>query len=153
MDSVLVPIFLVSDSFAAPFGSTLVRVALVTRRVQDFAFFSFAVGLTHDGPRFLPALFSPNPDDHAARVWCDYRETVSEIMAQESLPTWAKWAHDHGFITRDQAHGSPGNWLDLYATADIPETEMFHLDRNKLVSKFASSAAHVMGKPLVSARF
>ena len=98
----------------------------------------------------LPALFSQNPDDHAARVLCDYRQTVSEIMAQESLPKWTQWAHDHGFITRDQAHGSPGNWLDLYSAADIPETEMFHLDRNCLVSKFASSAAHVNGKPLVS---
>ena len=98
----------------------------------------------------LPALFSQNPDDHAARVLCDYRETISEIMAQESLPKWTQWAHDHGFITRDQAHGSPGNWLDLYAAADIPETEMFHADRNRLVSKFASSAAHVTGKPLVS---
>jgi len=98
----------------------------------------------------LPALFSKNPDEHAARVLCDYRQTVSEIMAEETLPMWVKWSHDHGFITRDQAHGSPGNWLDLYATADIPETEMFHSDRSKLISKFASSAAHVMGKPLVS---
>ena len=97
----------------------------------------------------LPALFSKNPDEHAARVLCDYRQTVSEIMA-DSLTKWVNWSHDHGFITRDQAHGSPGNWLDLYATADIPETEMFHTDRNKLISKFASSAAHVTGKPLVS---
>ena len=99
----------------------------------------------------LPALFGTNMDDHAARVRCDYRQTVSEIMAGESLPEWTKWAHEHGFITRDQAHGSPGNWLDLYATADIPETEMFRTDRNPLISKFASSAAHVAGKPLVSA--
>ena len=99
----------------------------------------------------LPALFSKNPDEHAARVLCDYRQTVSEIMAEESLPAWTQWSHDHGFITRNQAHGSPGNWLDLYAAADIPETEMFHSDRNKLISKFASSAAHVSGKPLVSA--
>jgi hypothetical protein len=98
----------------------------------------------------LPALFGTNADDHAARVKCDYRQTVSEIMAEESLPAWTKWSHEHGFITRDQAHGSPGNWLDLYAAADIPETEMFHTDRNKLISKFASSAAHVTGKPLVS---
>ena len=35
--------------------------------------------------------------------------------------------------------------------ADIPETEMFHTDRNKLVSKFASSAAHVAGNNLVAA--
>jgi hypothetical protein len=99
----------------------------------------------------LPALFGTNTDDHAARVKCDYRQTVSEIMAEESLPAWTKWAHAEGFITRNQAHGSPGNWLDLYAAADIPETEMFHTDRNKLISKFASSAAHVTGKPLVSA--
>ncbi len=99
----------------------------------------------------LPALFDTNDNDHANRVKCDYRQTVSEIMAEESLPAWTKWSHDRGFITRNQAHGSPGNWLDLYAAADIPETEMFHTDRNKLISKFASSAAHVTGKPLVSA--
>jgi hypothetical protein len=99
----------------------------------------------------LPALFSKEANDHANRVKCDYRQTVSEIMAEESLPAWTKWSHDHGFLTRNQAHGSPGNWLDLYAAADIPETEMFHADRNKLISKFASSAAHVTGKPLVSA--
>jgi hypothetical protein len=98
----------------------------------------------------LPALFGTNNDEHSARVLCDYRQTVSEIMA-DSLKKWVNWSHERGFITRNQAHGSPGNWLDLYATADIPETEMFHTDRNKLISKFASSAAHVTGKPLVSA--
>ena len=97
----------------------------------------------------LPALFSKEDNEHANRVKCDYRQTVSELMA-DSLTKWVNWSHERGFITRDQAHGSPGNWLDLYATADIPETEMFHLDRNKLISKFASSAAHVTGKPLVS---
>lgn len=99
----------------------------------------------------LPSLFSKEDNDHANRVKCDYRQTVSEIMAEESLPKWVNWSHERGFLTRNQAHGSPGNWLDLYATADIPETEMFHTDRNKLISKFASSAAHVTGKPLVSA--
>ena len=99
----------------------------------------------------LPALFGTNTDDHAARVKCDYRETVSDIMVEESLPAWVKWSHDRGFLTRNEAHGSPGNWLDLYAVADVPETEMFHLDRSKLVSKFASSAAHVAGKNLASA--
>lgn len=89
--------------------------------------------------------------DHIARVKSDYRETISEVMAEDSLPLWHEWAHRHGFITRNEAHGSPGNWLDLYAAADIPETEMFHLDRNKLVSKFASSAAHVTGGDLAAA--
>ncbi len=93
----------------------------------------------------LPALFGNLKDDRAARVKCDYRETVSDLMVDTTLPMWAKWSHDHGFFTRNEAHGSPGNLLDLYAVADIPETEMFHLDRNKLISKFASSAAHVSG--------
>jgi hypothetical protein len=89
--------------------------------------------------------------DHIARVKSDYRETISDVMVEDSLPQWTRWAHAHGFINRNEAHGSPGNWLDLYADADIPETEMFHLDRNKLVSKFASSAAHVTGKNLAAA--
>ena len=93
----------------------------------------------------LPALFGNARDDRSARVKCDYRETVSDLMADTTLPMWVKWSHEHGFITRNEAHGSPGNLLDLYAVADIPETEMFHLDRNKLISKFASSAAHVAG--------
>jgi hypothetical protein len=89
--------------------------------------------------------------DRVARVKHDYCETVSDIMIEESLPLWADWSRRHGFLTRNEAHGSPGNLLDLYAVAAIPETEMFNRDRSVLVSKFASSAAHVAGKPLVSA--
>lgn len=99
----------------------------------------------------LPALFGKEESDRAARVKCDYRETISDIMAEESLPAWVKWCHDRGIITRNEAHGSPGNLLDLYATADIPETEMFNQDRNKFVSMCAASAAHVLGKRLVAA--
>jgi hypothetical protein len=98
----------------------------------------------------LAALFGKVEDDHAARVKCDFRETLSDVMVEQTIPAWVQWAHDNGFLTRYQAHGSPGNLLDLYADADIPETEMFHLDRDKLVSKFASSAAHVAGRALVS---
>ncbi|HLP75603.1 MAG TPA: glycosyl hydrolase, partial [Candidatus Paceibacterota bacterium] len=98
----------------------------------------------------LPALFGSDNSDRAARVKCDYRETISDLMSDVTLPLWVKWSHDHGFITRNEAHGSPGNLLDLYAVADVPETEMFHTDRNKLISKFASSAAHVIGNNLCS---
>ena len=58
-------------------------------------------------------------------------------------------AGDSSRATRRTAR--PGNLLDLYAAADIPETEMFFKDRDILVSKFASSAAHVSGRKLVSA--
>ncbi len=99
----------------------------------------------------LDAMFGGAKDERAARVKCDYRETISDVMAEDSLRTWVAWSHKLGCRTRNQAHGSPGNLLDLYAVADIPETEMFRLDRNPLVSKFASSAAHVMGKHQVAA--
>ncbi|MGN6644270.1 MAG: glycosyl hydrolase, partial [Verrucomicrobiota bacterium] len=81
----------------------------------------------------LPALFGNQADNRAARVKSDYRETISELMSEVTLPLWVNWSHKQGFITRDQAHGSPGNLLDLYAAADVPETEMFHTDRNKLI--------------------
>jgi hypothetical protein len=73
-------------------------------------------------------------------------------------------------LARNQAHGSPGNLLDLYAVADIPETETFGSTPfdipgfrrdtqdirenangpNPQIARIASSAAHVSGKNLVS---
>ena len=99
----------------------------------------------------LPALFGDETNDETARVKSDYRETVSDLLAEKTAPIWIDWAHRHRFTTIYQAHGSPANWLDLYADADVPETEMFHTDRNPLISKFASSAAHVAGRKLVAA--
>lgn len=86
-----------------------------------------------------------------AQLKADYRETISDMMIEQVWPLWVKWCHDRGFLTRNQAHGSPANLLDLYALADIPETEMFHTDRDKLICKFASSAAHIAGRKLVAA--
>jgi hypothetical protein len=96
------------------------------------------------------ALFGDDASDHAARVRCDYRETMSDLLLENFTRPWVEWSHTQKFLTRDQAHGSPGNLLDLYAVNDIPETEMFNRDRSSLVSKFASSAAHVMGRKYVS---
>ena len=70
----------------------------------------------------------------------------------ECFRVWTDWCRANGFLTRNEGHGAPSNWLDFYALADIPETEMFGKDcRDILVSKFASSAAHVKGTRLVSA--
>ncbi len=98
----------------------------------------------------LPALFGKADEDRVARVKGDYRETVSDMLVENFTPTWVAWCRERGILTRNQAHGSPGNLLDLYAQADIPETEMFRDDREILVSKFASSAAHVNGRQLVA---
>jgi len=97
----------------------------------------------------LPELLGSGTDEATARVKADYRETVSDLVVEHHAAPWVKWCHQHGFLARYEAHGAPANLLDLYASADIPETEMFHSDREPLVSKLASSAAHVMGRRLV----
>jgi hypothetical protein len=75
----------------------------------------------------LPVFFGDRPAgelDARARVKCDYREAMAELH-RESIERWTDWAHRRGMVTRNQAHGSPSNLLDVYATSDIPETEMF----------------------------
>jgi hypothetical protein len=99
----------------------------------------------------LDAMFGEGNDDRSRRVRADYRETISDLLVDRFMPPWVNWVHEHRAAVRNQAHGSPGNLLDLYALADIPETEMFRHDREILVSKFASSAAHVAGRNLVAA--
>ena len=79
----------------------------------------------------------------------DYRKTLAELQ-EETFRTWTDWCRARGVLTRYEAHGSPANWLDLYALADIPESEVCGWYANKEpITKFASSAAHVTGKRLV----
>ena len=99
-------------------------------------------------PRLLGDGKSNN--DAISRVRADYNRTLSELMLSDFLEPWADWCHGRGMKTRNEAHGSPGNLLDLYAAADIPEAEMFRQDRDPLVAKFSSSAAHVAGRKLVA---
>ncbi len=97
------------------------------------------------------ALFRKVDAETATRIKSDYRETLSDLLLENFTRPWVEWCRRRGFLARDQAHGSPANLLDLYAAADIPETEMFNADRSTLVSKFASSAAHTAGRRLVGA--
>jgi len=115
---------------------------------------------------YMPAFFSETDPDEANRVKCDYKETISDLHL-EFVEKWVKWSRDRGFITRNEAHGSPTNILDVYAASDIPETETFgpfdlpipglridadfNMDRpDVLMIKFASSAAHVAGMGLTA---
>jgi hypothetical protein len=99
----------------------------------------------------LPALFGDGPEETVARVKGDYRETISDLHLAY-IQRWTQWCHTHGSISRNQAHGAPGNLLDIYAAADIPETEIFgDVDEKKIpLMKFSSSAAHITGSKLAS---
>jgi hypothetical protein len=108
-------------------------------------------------------------DLKSSLVKIDYQQTLAELL-YDSYKTWAQWSAQHHFITRYQAHGSPGNILDLYSVATVPETEAFGSSNfnipllrveadyepksfgrpNPLIMKFASSEAGVTGKQLVS---
>ena len=106
--------------------------------------------------------------DDGNQVLADYRETLSDMLLENFTQQWVAWAHQHGVKVRNQAHGSPANPLDLYAAVDIPEIEGFGLsdfgikglrtdpgmtrknDSDVSMLKYASSAAHVMGKPFTS---
>lgn len=100
----------------------------------------------YDLKEHLPALFAQADDEKSRRVLCDYRETISELVLENFTRPWRAWAHGKNAIVRNQAHGSPSNILDLYATVDIPEIEGVE----PLRIKMASSAGNIVGKKLIS---
>lgn len=122
----------------------------------------------YDLRRHLPELAGEGEPDRVARIKADYRTTLGALLLNDYTRQWTAWTHRYGSKSRNQAHGSPGNILDLYAASDIPETEIFgpsgfpipglrkdpNFDNEPpdlLMLKFASSAAHTTGKPLISA--
>ncbi|MBN1926352.1 MAG: hypothetical protein JW798_11005 [Prolixibacteraceae bacterium] len=122
----------------------------------------------YDLTEHIPLLESASIDENYLRLLCDYRQTISDILLENFASEWHSWSAGHGFKTKYQAHGSPGNLIDLYAAADIPECEVFGSpkfeipsyrrdtnevrkgDSNKMMFKFASSAAHLKGDELVA---
>ena len=104
---------------------------------------------------YLPELDGVGHAEVIARIKADCRETLAELVLDSLVRPWVEWSHQRGMLARNQSHGSPANWLDLYAACDIPETESFGRlvggDADHLVLKFASSAANVAGRQLVSA--
>ena len=101
----------------------------------------------YDLRRYLPALLGRDAGDLSVRVLADYRETISDLLLDTFTAEWSAWAKRRGRQVRNQAHGSPASLLDLYAASDIPETEGAEIQR----FKWATSAAHVSGRRLVSA--
>ena len=124
----------------------------------------------YDLVEHLNVLVDTTHTEIRVRIVSDFCETISDLLFTEFTENWVRKCHTMGMMTRNQAHGSPGNILDLYGASDIPETESFGVspfvipgvrqdpdfeeDRfgrpNPLAMKFASSPAHLMDKKLVS---
>jgi hypothetical protein len=166
--------------YLAPFTRALATLPPGTIQGQFHDSFEYQANWAREVPEKFLALHGYDVRDHAAelaghgdpdtvaRIKADYRTTLGALHL-EYVRAWVAWAHGQGQTARNQAHGAPGNLLDLYAAADIPETEIFgslpfpipgfrreaaEIDRPghpPVIHRFASSAAHVMGHPLVSA--
>ena len=155
------------DSFEYYGANWTAKLPEVFREMHGYDIQEFAAALlAKPGDATLANLSA----DTLGRVKSDYRETLARLHL-DYLRAWVKWSHDHGFLVRNQSHGAPGNLLDLYANADIAETEIFGstpfpipgLRRDaadiannnqdlpeSLVVRMASSAAHVAGHNLAS---
>lgn len=117
---------------------------------------------------YFPEFLSDGKIEEAARIISDYRETIGELLQENFTSFWVNWAHERDITIRNQAHGSPANLIDLYASVDIPECETFGItdfdipglrkdsirkdnDGDPTTLKYASSAAHITGKKYTSA--
>ncbi len=122
----------------------------------------------YDLKKYLNLFISNSLSDTVARLKSDYRETISDLMLQNFSTVFTSWTNKRNTQSVNQAHGSPGNLLDLYGAFDIPECETFgssafdvrglrrdspdirNVDPDPVMLKFASSAAHAYGKKLTS---
>jgi len=123
----------------------------------------------YDVSPYIKYLVNNEENEIAGRIKSDYRETMSELILNNFTKDFTNWAHSKNSKNTNQAHGSPGNLLDLYAAVDIPESETFGSTKFDITGlrrnvedintkeipdinmlKFASSAANVTGKPLIS---
>lgn len=109
-----------------------------------------------------------NNKEQEMRVKSDYREVVNDILRDNFLIPFTDFSNQHGALSKNQAHGSPGNLIDLYASTDIAECETFgssffaipglrrdssdvrNVDPDPMMFKFASSATHTSGKQYTS---
>ncbi|MDM8161467.1 glycosyl hydrolase [Labilibaculum sp. K2S] len=116
---------------------------------------------------YLPQFLDTARNETTARIVSDYRETLSKLLLENFTKPWTEWAHKLNSKTRNQAHGSPANLIDIYAAVDVPECEGFglsdfhikglrkdsltrHNDSDFSMLKYASSAAHISGKKYTS---
>ncbi len=133
----------------------------------DF-FAAFETRRGYDLKKYMHLFTGSLLNDTVARLKSDYRETISDLMLQNFSTVFTSWTNKRKTQSVNQAHGSPGNLLDLYGAFDIPECETFgssafdvrglrrdsadirNVDPDPVMLKFASSAAHEYNKKLTS---
>jgi hypothetical protein len=92
-----------------------------------------------------PLYLDPEPGK-AARVREDYESVRSLLFEERFIERFRRWAHRRDVSLRLQAHGGYGDYLDIYARADVPESEALFAGGSFDFLKLAASAAHVAGR-------
>ena len=97
----------------------------------------------------LPALINDMGRETQA-VRHDWGKTLTELAEENYLQPIHRWAASHGTLFRSQTYGEPPVILSSNALVDLPEGEHGPSWRRFSAARWASSAAHLYGKPLTS---
>jgi hypothetical protein len=131
----------------------------------------FAKRRGYDIEPYLPfVLDEPVADGEGAfgdtirRARYDYARTLVDLFHERFIQPFHRWCRENGALSRYQAYGHPWllGMLEGYMIPDMPEgdtwlfqpieSEYWNLDgiRYAIWNKYASSGAHLTGKPVVS---
>ncbi len=101
----------------------------------------------YDVMAHLPALFLDTAE--SAQVRHDWARTLSELVDERYLAPIQAWARAKGTRFRAQVYGFPPPTLSSNALVALPEGEGADW-RSFTSTRWATSAAHLYGKPIVS---
>jgi hypothetical protein len=106
----------------------------------------------YDVQPHLPAMWF-NVGDKTARIRHDYIQVLSQLIIDNFFVPLREWCEENHLMSRVQSHGSVAELLEGYGVNSIPEGEQVTTGEPQVSvhRKHASSAAHIYGKPMVSA--
>ncbi|MBK6510732.1 MAG: hypothetical protein IPG06_15600 [Haliea sp.] len=109
----------------------------------DNMYFKEILGM-HAAPEFA---ITPLDD----RIRHDYQQTLSDLVIERFVESSASWAQERGLTSRAQSYGMDLDIIRALGANTIPETEQLWAGGADTGLKFASSAAALYGRNLVSA--
>jgi len=96
--------------------------------------------------RYGGPIYRPSERERGERIREDYEAVRSALFQERFVQRIRDWAHARRLGLRLQAHGGYADYLDVYALADVPESEALFAAGSFDFLKLAASAAHVSGR-------
>ena len=103
----------------------------------------------YDLTPYLPAL-ARDMGPHTRAIRHDWSKTLTELAEDNYVKPIEEWAKAHHTRFRSQTYGEPPVVLSSNALVDLPEGEHGPSWRRFSAARWASSACHLYGKPVVS---